>query len=693
MDCADVDCRSPGGDCTPAPPLDRTVASTLAETAAFLYMGDNPLQRDADPKSFEPRRVAMLHGRVMDAAGTPLAGVRVSARDHREYGYTFTRADGAYDLAVNGGSRLLLDFGREGYLPAQRVTQPGWQRHAPVDDLGLATVGGATSIVTVGASETQTITGNVATDTRGRREPLVIFQPGTVANAVLPDGSKRPLEKLSVTVTEYPIASSNRFLPGSPSAAPGVNYALEFEVAEAKALGALHVDFSAPVSLYVENFLGLPVGSTLPLTIYDRASGQWEPGATGHVIEVVGVAEGVATIDGDGDALADDANTLNALAITRDDLKQLGGRYAAGTRLWHGKIPHFSSVNLKGALHAPKGAVPPNPLGLRDSTPDKPSRIGPVMVEPRAVQHGIPITDTPYSLQYQSSRAKGYGDAYQVDLPLTGAALPAGLKRVIYRVSVAGRVYEGSVAPEPNRIQPVQWDGMDGQGRLLQSPQRAEVYIGYAYDGVAGNGAPLSPPEEVVLGETFYVKMGLWDAKSYNLGGFGLDVLHAFDPALRTVYFGYGDQRSGESIALVTKPVTTQSNFSLGTPDGVFVAPDGSLLITDDQQQDNSAFGRILRITPQGKPSIMVGPKALGAAGTIQLAQPQGIVALDDGSLIVSDYLKKAIRRIDASGTMTTLVSGDSSDTPQVLYPLTSADGIALGPRQELYIVDTDRVL
>lgn len=177
VDCADVDCQSPGGDCTPAPPLDRTVASTLAETAAFLYMGDNPLQRDADPKSFEPRRVAMLHGRVMDAAGTPLAGVRVSARDHREYGYTFTRADGAYDLAVNGGSRLLLDVTREGYLPAQRVAQPGWQRHAPVDDLGLAAAVGTTSTVNVNASESQTITGNVATDARGRREPLVSYDP------------------------------------------------------------------------------------------------------------------------------------------------------------------------------------------------------------------------------------------------------------------------------------------------------------------------------------------------------------------------------------------------------------------------------------------------------------------------------------------------------------------------------------
>ncbi|HMA94169.1 MAG TPA: hypothetical protein VKP30_15870, partial [Polyangiaceae bacterium] len=43
VDCTDVDCQSPGGDCTPAPALDRTVASTLAKTTAFLYARAQPI--------------------------------------------------------------------------------------------------------------------------------------------------------------------------------------------------------------------------------------------------------------------------------------------------------------------------------------------------------------------------------------------------------------------------------------------------------------------------------------------------------------------------------------------------------------------------------------------------------------------------------------------------------------------------
>src|SRR5512138_2826629 len=124
-DCDDPDCKSPGGDCKAAPALDRSVASTIAESAPFLYSGKSPLQRDADPKAFDSKRMALLHGKVVDASGTPLAGARVGVQGHDEYGYTFTRAEGQYDFVVNGGSRLLLDFTLDGYLPAQRAAQPG----------------------------------------------------------------------------------------------------------------------------------------------------------------------------------------------------------------------------------------------------------------------------------------------------------------------------------------------------------------------------------------------------------------------------------------------------------------------------------------------------------------------------------------------------------------------------------------
>jgi hypothetical protein len=272
-DCEDTDCQSPGGGCVAAPALDRTVATTVGESSAFLYTGDNPLQKDADPKVFDPKRVAMLKGRVIDADGEPVAGARISVVGHKEYGYTRSRSDGAYDLVVNGGSRMLLAFELEGHLSAQRAVTPGWQRYHYLGDVGLTVSSGAVSTVPADSDGSQVIQGPTVSDTYGEREPLVIFQPGTVAKAVLEDGSKEGLSSLTVTVTEYPLDGAQQFLPGSPQVT-GLAYGLDFSVAEAKKLGASHVEFSEPVSIYVENFLELPVGTTLPLGYYDPQNGQ-----------------------------------------------------------------------------------------------------------------------------------------------------------------------------------------------------------------------------------------------------------------------------------------------------------------------------------------------------------------------------------------------------------------------------------
>ena len=691
-DCADPDCQSPGGDCKPAPALNRTVVSTVNDAAAFLYQGDNPLQKDADPTAFDPKRVAMLRGSVADATGKALSGVRVTIQGHKEYGYTLTRSDGAYDLAVNGGVRLLLDFSLDGYLPAQRAVQPGWQRRVVVDDLGLVAATGKTSQVSAEANTSQPITGPVVTDDYGKREPLIIFEPGTVAHAVMNDGSREPLSSLSVTVTEYPFGSS-KASPGTSVTKTGVFYGLDFEVAEATKLGASHVEFSTPVSVFVENFLGLPVGTSLPLGYYDRALGQWQNGKTGQVIQILDVTGGTATVDANGDGSADDSATLSGIGITASDLTRLAERYPPSTQLWHGNVAHFSAYQAQIPLNAPAGSVAPTGYGLRTGVPDVPSRQGPILIEPQAINQAIPITGTPYSLQYQSMRSMTYGSGYKLELPVTSDTVPPGLKRITTRLSVGGMTFDGTLDPKPNQTFPVVWDGKDASGRVLQGAQLAELFIGYVYEGVLPNGTKPTKPLEVTLGQTFQIKAGLFDAKAYDLGGFGIDVLHAYDPALHTVYFGYGDQRSADSIALVTQLSNLDSGFNVGTPDSVFVMPDGSILVTDDEQQSMTALGRVLKITADGKPSVVAGPGASGSAAAVALAQPQGIVAMDDGSIIVADYMKNAIRRIDVSGNMTTLVSGVASDNPTVNYTMTSADGLALGPRQELYLVDIDRVM
>jgi Bacterial Ig domain/Bacterial Ig-like domain/Glucodextranase, domain B len=87
---------------TVAPPLDRTAATDLATATAFLYSGSHPLQTGVAPETIEPRRVAVLRGRVKTREGAPLSGATVTVLGHPEFGQTLTRADGE---VRSGGER------------------------------------------------------------------------------------------------------------------------------------------------------------------------------------------------------------------------------------------------------------------------------------------------------------------------------------------------------------------------------------------------------------------------------------------------------------------------------------------------------------------------------------------------------------------------------------------------------------
>ena len=69
-----------------------------------------------------------VHSPVPSSSSTdPLPSVRVAILDHPEFGYTYTRTDGMFDLAVNA-ALYTVDFQAIGYCPAQRQVQ------APIQD-------------------------------------------------------------------------------------------------------------------------------------------------------------------------------------------------------------------------------------------------------------------------------------------------------------------------------------------------------------------------------------------------------------------------------------------------------------------------------------------------------------------------------------------------------------------------------
>src|SRR5688500_2470994 len=136
------------------------------------------------------------------------------------------------------------------------------------------------------------------------------------------------LNSLHVPATEYTVG------PNVPAAMPGAlppssayTYAVELSVDEAVAAGATTVQFSQPIPLYVENFLGFPVGGAVPAGYYDRVKGQWVASDNGKIIRVIGIVEGLAELDTDGDGAPDDAATQAALGISDGERQQLAALY------------------------------------------------------------------------------------------------------------------------------------------------------------------------------------------------------------------------------------------------------------------------------------------------------------------------------------------------------------------------------
>jgi hypothetical protein len=180
------------------------------------------------------------------------------------------------------------------------------------------------------------------------------------------------------------------------------------------------------------------------------------------------------------------------------------------------------------------------------------------------------------------------------------------------------------------------WDGRDAYGRTLQGPQPAGVRIGYTYGlryidigtggrfGYNGNGVVISGDSirrEVTLWQEYNTRVGPWDNRSLGLGGWSLNVQHAYDPGSRTLLLGNNQRRRDEALLPIISTVAGNDTNSFGgdggrataaslsEPSGVAVGPDGSLFIAD------SANHRIRHVGPDGIIATVAGNGTQGFSG------------------------------------------------------------------------------
>jgi hypothetical protein len=110
---------------------------------------------------------------------------------------------------------------------------------------------------------------------------------------------------------------------------------------------------------------------------------------------------------------------------------------------------------------------------------------------------------------------------------------------------------------------------------------------------------------------------------------------------------------------------------------------------------------RVRRIGPDGIVTTIAGTGEPGSSGDggpaigAQLDEPGGLALGSDGSLFVADFTQSRIRRIDPSGTITTIIGsgikGTGGDGGPALDATIQAIHLALGPDGTLYFEDLNR--
>ncbi|XP_068081732.1 teneurin-a [Anabrus simplex] len=78
--------------------------------------------------SFTPRRVSVMRGQVVTTQGLGIIGIRVSVDRDSRFGFTLTRAGGWFDVLVNGGGAVTLQFQRSPFRPLTRTVFVPWNQ-------------------------------------------------------------------------------------------------------------------------------------------------------------------------------------------------------------------------------------------------------------------------------------------------------------------------------------------------------------------------------------------------------------------------------------------------------------------------------------------------------------------------------------------------------------------------------------
>ncbi|KAK3100005.1 hypothetical protein FSP39_013415 [Pinctada imbricata] len=146
-DCADPDCCLMASCrdhilCRESPDPDQILirrqppssSASFYEKMKFLIQ-NNGVQKDTSMNAFNESQASVIRGRVVTKDKSLLVGVVVRVSSQPLYGYTLSRRDGMYDILVNGGGSVTLEFTRTPFQSTTISVLVPWNQIINIEDL------------------------------------------------------------------------------------------------------------------------------------------------------------------------------------------------------------------------------------------------------------------------------------------------------------------------------------------------------------------------------------------------------------------------------------------------------------------------------------------------------------------------------------------------------------------------------
>ncbi|ELU08904.1 hypothetical protein CAPTEDRAFT_159800 [Capitella teleta] len=141
--CMSISCKDSLHCLTSPDPMEILLRKQPPSSTASFYdrmrflIEDDSVQSYPTASVFDASQVSVIRGMVLGVDGSPLIGVRVSVVTQPLYGFTLTREMGLFDILVNGGGSVTIQFQRQPFAIKQRTVMVPWNRMITMDTVAL----------------------------------------------------------------------------------------------------------------------------------------------------------------------------------------------------------------------------------------------------------------------------------------------------------------------------------------------------------------------------------------------------------------------------------------------------------------------------------------------------------------------------------------------------------------------------